>query len=440
MRHLCLHLASVVVALAATTLACSSEGGDPSLVEGTDVPAEGEDLPIGDLGDADMKADGVWGHATECKDLPDYPKLVQPRIIVSIDGLSLHLIDDVTGYDKVFPVGVGSMNHNEGETSYGESLSYFPLLHTNSQEFEIHPGGTTPCKIWWHDSSTGRRLPVFAGLPFLSWWGNYGIHGPIDNYRAENGGNLRRGYVSHGCIRMEAEHILELFVRIRGITTVPVHVQREPERDVDGRRVDVPDTWFGAECEVDEDCAYEGGLCKINGYGGRGFCTMRCDQYCPDKSGYPVSYCVQDPDEPDEGMCVFKESPLNDGCRPLDHFTPREETRHNQPSFQARVCLPGSRGWIGDRCWFPEDCLDGTFCTGATEFQAGQCTEECSWYCPDQPGWPTTFCVDEPTLGGLSCVRQCTPASNASECPAGTACVERPRAGTGPVRTVCLPQ
>ena len=37
-------------------------------------------------------------------------------------------------------------------------------------------------------------IPVvwFAGLPFLSFYGNYAIHGPIDNYRAPNGGNLRR--------------------------------------------------------------------------------------------------------------------------------------------------------------------------------------------------------------------------------------------------------
>ena len=60
--------------------------------------------------------------------------------------------------------------------------------------------------------------------------GNYAIHGPIDNYRAANGGNLRRGYVSHGCVRMAAADVLEVYARIKGVASVPVHVQREPER------------------------------------------------------------------------------------------------------------------------------------------------------------------------------------------------------------------
>lgn len=59
---------------------------------------------------------------------------------------------------------------------------------------------------------------------------------PIDNYRAPSGGNLRRGYVSHGCIRMEAAGVLEVYARIRGVGSVPVHVQRAPERE--GERVD----------------------------------------------------------------------------------------------------------------------------------------------------------------------------------------------------------
>ena len=36
---------------------------------------------------------------------------------------------------------------------------------------------------------------VFAGMPFMSWSGSYGIHGPIDDYTAPNGGALRRGGV-----------------------------------------------------------------------------------------------------------------------------------------------------------------------------------------------------------------------------------------------------
>lgn len=75
---------------------------------------------------------------------------------------------------------------------------------------------------------------MFAGLPFLSWSGNYAIHGPIDNFRAANGGTLRRGYVSHGCIRMPSADVLELYGRIKGVASVPVHVQRARDRKPNG--------------------------------------------------------------------------------------------------------------------------------------------------------------------------------------------------------------
>ena len=38
---------------------------------------------------------------------------------------------------------------------------------------------------------------------------------------------------------MEAADILEVYARIKGVAKVPVHVQKEPERWTDGRRVDV---------------------------------------------------------------------------------------------------------------------------------------------------------------------------------------------------------
>src|SRR3954471_1400120 len=161
------------------------------------------DLPLGEFTD-EGKADGTWGSALTCKTVPLVAALKSPRITVSIDGLTLHLVDAASGYDRVFPVGPGAINHNQGETSYGDSLSLYPVLATGQHEFAITPSSIQPCKFWWTDPETGKKQPVFAGLPFLSWYGNFAIHGPIDNFRAANGGSLRRGYVSPGCIRIEA--------------------------------------------------------------------------------------------------------------------------------------------------------------------------------------------------------------------------------------------
>jgi hypothetical protein len=369
--------------------------------------------------------------------------LVDPYIVVSIDGQTLHLRDRAGDYDRVFPVGVGAIDTVAASLTYSESHTMYPLLATGRSDFTIDTttrASFDPCRIWWTDPATGENLPVFAGLPFMRWSGAYAIHGPITNYRAANGGRLDRGYVSHGCVRMEAADVVEVYGRIRATARVPVHVQREAERDAGHARVDVEATWIGAECADAGDCTFAGAECRHNPYSGRGFCTLPCTRYCPDKTGYPTSFCVADPDG-GSGICVLKATAQNYRCRPQDHFAPLLQGRFGQPSVTATVCLPGSRGWIGDRCFGDFDCQSGNRCAGAADGQAGICTQRCSRYCPDQEGSPSTFCVAEADLGGATCVRQCTLSTNASECPAESVCVERGRNGSPTVRrTVCLPE
>jgi hypothetical protein len=418
--------------LAALLASCAAD-------DATDVgddPEGAGDLPVGDLGGDDGKADGNWGAALTCKTPPNLPALAAPEIIVSLNGLTLRLVDRTTGFEKIYPIGPGAIDTDPGSLTFGESLSYYPLAAYNKQDFTIKPAGIQPCKIWWTDPESGEKLPVFAGMPFLSWSGSYGIHGPIDNYRAANGGSLRRGFVSHGCIRMAGADILEVYARIKGVASVPVHVQREPERTTLGARVDVTPRWIGAECSADADCAYTGGFCKQNAWSGRGFCSARCTSGCADRAGAPTTFCVQDPAAAaGQGMCVPKHTAVNAGCRNYDHFVPRTLPRPTQASTTAAVCVPGSPGWVGDRCLASADCTNGTTCRG------GICTATCDRYCTDQPGYADTFCIAEPALGaGGSCVRTCTPTSNASECPAGSTCQPRARNGlTSPVRNVCVP-
>jgi hypothetical protein len=403
---------------------------------GQGIPADDSDddaLPLGDRLPDDQKADGNWGAALTCKPVPSLPALVNPRITISINGLTLHLVDPATGYDKVFPVGVGQIVTDETKGAFGESHTFEPLLG-GRQDFQITPSTIQTCKTWWTDPDTGEKSPVFAGLPFLSWNGPYAIHGPIDNYRAANGGSLRRGYVSHGCVRMEAADVLEVYARIKGVAKIPVHVQREPERFADGSRSDVPQKWMGAECDSDSDCNFTSGYCARNAYSERGFCTMRCTSTCPDRAGQPGTFCVADPGDATRGICVNKMTAVNSGCRPQDHFVPKLVNRFKQ-TVKATVCVPGSPGWVGDHCLAAGDCQFGTSCS-----PSGICTQSCSRFCADEPGWPMTFCAADASVGN-SCLRTCTPASNASECPADSDCVQRGRVGDSrTVKYVCVPR
>jgi len=401
--------------------------------------SSGGDLPLGDVQDDKSDGETDWGGALTCKDIPQLPALVNPHITVSLDGLTLHLTGD--GYDKVFPIGPGRIDQTDTDAEFGESLSYEPVIRYGKSDFTINWAASTPCKTWWTDPETGAKSPVFAGLPFMSWSGNYAIHGPIDNFRAANGGNLRRGYVSHGCVRMEAADVLEVYARLNTVAVVPVHVQRAAERFASGKTVDVPAKWVGSQCAADADCNFAGGFCARNHVSNQGFCSARCTQYCGDKAGMPSTFCVADPDAAGKGMCVPKALDTNYACRPYDQFAPATLPRFNAPTVSASVCTPHSRGWVGDHCLADTDCTLGTSCKGATALAHGVCTIGCDKVCADQPGWADTFCAAVPALGaGGSCVRQCTPSSNGSECPADQACVAQGRNGQpGVTRNVCMP-
>ncbi len=307
---------------------------------------EGTDLPLGELGPADDlgKAD-AWGYATQCKPIPaPTATLGAPRIVVSLKGLTLHLTDDLNpAFERVYPIGPGAINTRPGETTTGRSLSMYPPLATKKKDFTIKTSTVNPCKIWWTDPETGTKSPVFAGMPFIPWYGSYGIHGPITGYAAKNGGQLQRGFVSHGCLRMESADVLELWSLIRSKATVPVRIEEELERRKDGLAVDLKQRWLLSECRVDADCNYAGGLCLgKSATTGRGFCSVRCSGTCSyDKYGYPVSFCVADASTPGQGMCTLKASLFNWDCKPYSGFrSARAVPRFGGVLAKADVCLP----------------------------------------------------------------------------------------------------
>jgi hypothetical protein len=429
---------------ALSLLAACADDGSQDVPDG-DV-TEGDDIGLGDLSPEDQKADGNWGYALDCKPVPDLPRLPKPKITLSIDGLTLRLTDTTVGFDKVFPVGPGAIETDPTKSQFGESYSYYPVSSTGRSDFVITPSSIQPCKTWWTDSATGERTPVFAGLPFMSFYGPYAIHGPVDNYRAANGGTLRRGYVSHGCFRMEAADVLEVYARIKGVASVPVHLQREPERLPETAKVDVASKWIGAECITDSECGYANGFCAKNKFTERGFCSARCTSTCADKKGYPTTFCVANPDAPGTGMCVAKAQKENFECRPYDHQGIFASTfRFNSASVKADVCGPKSGGWVGDHCLTNTDCASGASCSGASAGKPGICTMACDRYCADMPGYADTFCANAPALalveGKGSCLRQCTPSSNAAECPTDMECKPLARNGQASVtKNVCVPK
>ena len=434
--------------LAAAALAALGACADDIATDDATAPVSSDELPIGNIDD--LKTDGGWGPALECKPIPEVESLVAPEIVVSLDGLTLHLTDAASGYDKVFPIGPGAIEDGASRTPTSEKAPggvFYARLDKPS--VTDNANGTMPwaysysCRRWWQDPDTGKNIPVFAGLPFIRLEGaptlGYAMHGPIDSYTLPNGGKLRRGYVSHGCIRMESTDIVEIYGRCLG-HKVPVRVQREVERRADGLAVDLEQRWILSECATDADCNYDGGTCRQNPYNGRGWCTAACTKYCSyDKFGYPTSFCVTDPEDDTKGVCTLKSSSLNNACARYPGVTLSVgEPRFGQASVSADVCVPGSAGWIGDACYTDLDCglASGTCALdGAADGEPGHCTVPCQKYCPDMPGQPSTFCVTGPDGEGR-CVAKC---GAADVCSTGTCSPGTPRHNQPSVTaTVCL--
>ena len=406
------------------------------------------DLPVGDV--EGVKADGSWGYATTCKPIPDVPPLADPAIVVSLDGLTLHLVDRAGDYDRVFPIGPGAIGPNGLSLTPVSTNAPGGVFYTRTDTAPVDDGPTISqakwawnyrCRMWWTDEA-GQKSPVFAGLPFIRLSGpastGYGFHGPIDRYTQRNGGTLRRGFVSHGCMRMEAVDIVEVYARIQG-KRVPVRIQKAIERRDSGVAIDVPPAWIQTECAKDADCNFTGGFCRANPYSGRGFCTVNCTRYCTDRTGTPPTFCVADPDDATHGICVNQPQTWTNGCRRYAGFVAKVKGRFGQASSTKSVCVPGSEGWIGDRCLADGEC-ESKRCDATSE-RAGVCTAPCTRYCSDKNvTYASTFCVavrPETGMTGGVCAAQC---STNDDCPLGTTCEEEPRySQPSVVRKACLP-
>ncbi len=201
-----------------------------------DVP-EGEGVAFDEVNpyaDVEGKADSPRTYEVPT----DLPQLERPEIIVSLERKTVHLFDRATGYSAVYATGPGAL------TSSGRSMT--PTgFYTTWQDTQ---------EPWYYIAR--RYTPeYFGGFPFLrltiensDGYHTYGMHGPI-SYTCPGGGSgcdlvdrqwfLKRDFVSHGCMRMEADDIVELFWTVRDFASVPVTIVADTELDAAGEVVDI---------------------------------------------------------------------------------------------------------------------------------------------------------------------------------------------------------
>src|SRR4051812_5374535 len=102
-----------VAALVSLSIGCSAASSHPDEEE-SESHGRG-DLPLGEI----ENALGTTGAATTCKAIPEVAPLADPEITISLDGLTLHLVDHASDYDRVFPIGPGALDAGVSKTPVG---------------------------------------------------------------------------------------------------------------------------------------------------------------------------------------------------------------------------------------------------------------------------------------------------------------------------------
>ena len=104
-----------------SSFACTSEPAGLMTADDMANPDESEqvEVPLGDF-DGKKSDSSTWGAATTCKPIPVVDSLVDPAITISLDGLTLHLVDLAGSYDRVFPIGPGVFENGVSLTPTSE--------------------------------------------------------------------------------------------------------------------------------------------------------------------------------------------------------------------------------------------------------------------------------------------------------------------------------
>lgn len=132
------------------------------------------------------------------------------------DNKKLGNLLSVENSRRLFKKHLGHLYTEQSEKAgYKGALNLvYPIAATVEGPFDQPKEMTTDLKTaesiearWW----SNKWNDEFGGFPFLLIeWSGVAFHGPISNFSPLDVWFLRRGYVSHGCHRMDGSDILEL--------------------------------------------------------------------------------------------------------------------------------------------------------------------------------------------------------------------------------------
>ncbi len=309
------------------------------------------------------------------------PKLDKPSIFVSLkahtaritgllpagytDPLPFYAVSEPAASGRtqvtiVYPVATGKIDPVTGLPPSGPGV--YPRL------FAIPFTQTTDKAAW-------------GGFPFMQYNARgLAFHGPITSvYDAEMGDvewRLTRGPVSHGCQRMQGEHVVEL-AHLLGIDMSMPHVSGEQFQ------LEVKTT---VSKEFD---SFEGQYVDVD------YPALPSVQRPAQAHVYPTWDSRDFP----RWVCAY------DKTRPLDeHHCDNVGEERRDALTGALLVQPSQVPWIGSTCGNDADCAfeaGGVTakCMLNTAKTDGCCSIPCQGYCPDHAGSGPTFCATIASAG-----------------------------------------
>ena len=308
----------------------------------------------------------------------------------------------------VYPIATGAIDPTTGQAPAG------PGTYDGLSSIAYTP--TTSTVTW-------------GGFPFMKYNRGRGLafHGPITSAKDASSDELewrlRRGPVSHGCNRMQGEHVVEL-AHVLGLDMAKPHpASRYVELSPTVRIVSAYDTFEGKKIDVDYPALPS--VARASGPTAKTYPTW-------DSRDFPRFVCAYD-----------KARPLG----PAHCDAAGENTRDALTGKPLDV--PASP-WVGSACDGDAACAFGAgakagkcLTVPGEEGEARFCSLSCTGYCPDKLGAAGTFCVD---VGGAGqCVSKAGAENDGCAAIAGTEPVVAARfVGTSGApaasATVCLPR
>jgi hypothetical protein len=228
--------------------------------------------------------------------------------------------------------------------------------------------------LWTVPFTPTNDKAAWGGFPFMLYQPQRGIafHGPITSTRNADTGDwewrLVRGPVSHGCNRMQGEHVVEL-AHLMGVDMrTPHSVGESIQRSADVRVTTEWDAFDGSLVDVDYPALPQ---VKRPKTGVTVYPTW-------DSTNLPNLVCAHDPKRPLDG-----------------HHCDEVGAVRQDLATGAMLFEPELEPWIGHACTSNDDCAftaDGKPASCLVSGGLGYCTIACDGYCPDRAGEAGTFC------------------------------------------------